>query len=278
MNSTLVLLFVFLLSLLSVNVALSLNFYTYRRKVDHCRSTISRIRLSSYDDDLSNLVIDESKLSKEEKERLAFIQKITLEADEMIRAAGFKIDSDDNKDDDKDIYREVKDTNWSGQSDAEQVKTSTRNYSDLIGRPGLAIVDLIALLTFSFIGRSSHTEGVDIINTIGTATPFIISWFALSPYLSAYSRDATKTRNGVFVGILPAWICSIPAAIGIRGLIKGSIPPTPFIIVSLISTFVLISLCRYVFISAVGSTSDKEYKDAGFLEVFKMVGTLMRRW
>ena len=67
-------------------------------------------------------------------------------------------------------------------------------------------------------------------------------------------------------------------ALSIRGLLKGAIPPTPFIIVSLISTYVLLCLWRFSYVVLVGETSDKEYKTAGFLEVFKMVGTLMKRW
>ena len=74
------------------------------------------------------------------------------------------------------------------------------------------------------------------------------------------------------------WIASITTALSIRGLIKGSIPPVPFIIVSLIATYVLLSLWRCLYVAAFGGTSDEEYKKSGFLEIFKMVGSLIKRW
>jgi hypothetical protein len=55
-------------------------------------------------DDLEALKIDISKVSEEEAERLAYIQKLTLEADEMVKAAGFRIDDDD----DEEIQKSIK--------------------------------------------------------------------------------------------------------------------------------------------------------------------------
>ena len=43
-------------------------------------------------DELDSLKLDESKLSPSERERLSFIQKLTSEADEIVKAAGFNID------------------------------------------------------------------------------------------------------------------------------------------------------------------------------------------
>lgn len=42
-------------------------------------------------DNLDSLKLDESKISNSEKERLAFIQKLTLEADDIARKAGFSL-------------------------------------------------------------------------------------------------------------------------------------------------------------------------------------------
>jgi hypothetical protein len=41
---------------------------------------------------------------------------------------------------------------------------------------------------------------------------------------------------------------------------------------------VLLTLWRVLFVSAVGETSDEEYRKAGSFEIFKMIGTLIRRW
>lgn len=178
-----------------------------------------------------------------------------------------------------DVYdKEVVDTQWTGQSGLEISFLSEKNFSDMTKRWGLLIGDIMALIAFATIGRGNHGEGLDISGIIGTAAPFILSWITISPFLGAYTRETTSSKGSVFSSIIPAWAVSIPFALGIRGLIKGSIPPTPFIIVSLIATYVLLCIWRYSYVVLVGETSDKEYKTAGFLEVFKMIGTLMKRW
>ena len=106
--------------------------------------------------------------------------------------------------------------------------------------------------------------------------------------IGSYSRQSTSSLQKIFIGILPGWAVSLPIALILRGLLKGSsgdgggailvVPPIPFIIVSMTATFVLLTIGRCLFILSVGSTSDEEYKSAGFFEVFKMVGTLIKRW
>ena len=51
---------------------------------------------------LDDLMIDYEKLSLKERERLDYIQKISKEADELARQAGFQVDNDDDNDDDND--------------------------------------------------------------------------------------------------------------------------------------------------------------------------------
>ena len=216
----------------------------------------------------------------------------------------------------KETRRSIRDTKWSGQSSVgtrslayslthlttysltEESVMSTRTYSDLTSRIGLAFGDVISLLSFAAIGRSNHGahsltyslthllthspthsgEVLDPIQLLTTAFPFLFTWLTLAPLLGAYSRDATSSRNKVFVGILPAWIVTIPLALCLRGVIKGAVPPTPFIIVSLVSTYVILSAWRYLYVRLNGETSDKGDRQAGVFEIFKMVGTLMRRW
>jgi len=94
---------------------------------------------SGNDDYLSGLKVDESKLSEEERTRLSYIQRLTNEADDLIRKAGFSIDGQQNA---EEIERAVKDTKWSGQSDVEATVSSRKNYGDITSRPGLAVVDM----------------------------------------------------------------------------------------------------------------------------------------
>lgn len=234
-----------------------------------------RRQAQSKDGGLDDLKIDESKLSAEERERLAFIQKLTLEADEMVRVAGFSIDGQQNQ---EEIARAVQDTKWSGQSDVEATITSTSNYQDLQNRPALAVTDALAIITFACIGRSNHGEALDVVALLGTAAPFLISWFAVSPFTGAFSRAATSSKTGVPKGIFLGWAVAIPLAIALRGVLKGAIPPAPFIMISLVSTMILLSIYRFAFLFLVGETSDSETRSAGGLEVFKMVGSLIKRW
>jgi hypothetical protein len=229
------------------------------------------------DENLDNLKLDTSTLSKSEQERLAFIQRLSNEADDMIRVAGMSIDGS-SRSDDNEIERAIFDTKWSGQSDMEIVRQSNRNPSDILSRIPLYVGDIVMLLIFAAIGRGNHNEGLDILALLGTAAPFIISWTVTSSFLGAYTREATASQGNIAGGLLPAWAVSVTGALAVRGFIKGYIPPTPFIIVSLVSTLVLLYLWRTVYIAAFGNTSDEEYRKAGFLEVFKMISTLIRRW
>ena len=105
-----------------------------------------------------------------------------------------------------------------------------------------------------------------------------MGWLAFSPFLGAYTREATASQGKIAIGLIPAWLVGISTGLAIRGALKGDIPPTPFIVVSFTATFVILFLWRSLYIAAFGETGDGEYKKAGFLEVFKMVGTLIKRW
>lgn len=255
----------------------SSSFHQNRRISSH----LSITKLHNNNNRNNDLRIDESKLSQSERDRLAFIKKLSLEADDMIRQAGLSqlVDNDDGEEiDTEEVQRSIRETKWSGQSDAELTMASSSNYDDLTNRWGLALGDALALVTFAAVGRSNHGEGIDITGLLSTSAPFVLSWLAISPFLGSYSRAATSSKSGVAIGILPGWGVCIPLALALRGFLKGTIPPTPFIIVSLVSTFVFLCIWRFVYISFTGETSDGEYKQAGYFEVFKMIGTLLKRW
>ncbi len=134
------------------------------------------------------------------------------------------------------------------------------------------------LCLFAAIGRGNHNEGLSFFTILGTALPFLLSWTTSSSFLGAYTREATASTGKAALNLLPAWAVSVALALAMRGVIKGYMPPTPFIMVSLVSTFSLLFAWRWLYMQTVGSTSDEEYRQAGFFEVFKMIGTLIRRW
>jgi len=120
-----------------------------------------------------------------------------------------------------------------------------------LDRPLLAMVDSIGLVGFAAIGKSSHSDdgSVDLIAVLVTALPFLTAWLATSPLTGVYSPDDRENNvllsTAIKVG--KGWILAIPLGIALRGVIKGYVPPVPFIIVTLISTLVILAGARILF-------------------------------
>ena len=267
-------------SFLLMFVSLASSFRSISLKFN--KNRLQKLKLIE-NDDLDSLKVDITKLSDKERQRIELINKVTKEADDFALAAGFDVNNSKNErlkslNDDNSVTKSVQETKWSGQSDVEETFKSSNTWKDLFDRKLLAFGDVSALLLFVIIGRQSHAEGIDILNVLTTAAPFVFSWLVVSPLVGSYSRDATSSSNSIPIKTLKGWAVSMPFALAIRGLLKGAIPPTPFIIVSLIATYIVLVAWRYLYVVAFGETSDDEYKKAGFFEVFKMIGSLIRRW
>ena len=160
------------------------------------------------------------------------------------------------------------------------MRKSSNNWGDLINRPFLAVGDISSFILFALIGRAQHGEDGNILDAITTTFPFLITWLLISPLLGAYSRQATSSIGAVPLAVIPSVLLSTIGGVGIRSVIKGYIPPIVFGVVTLIVTSVLIVSWRSLYIKLIGGTNDNanENKDAGFFEVFKMIGTLIKRW
>lgn len=135
-----------------------------------------------------------------------------------------------------------------------------------------------AFLLFAAIGRSNHAEEVDVAQTVLTALPFLVSWLLVSPWLGAYSRQATSSISAIPLGVAPSLAVGTISGLAMRGAIKGYVPPVVFSVLAFVFPFVLICISRVTYLKLFGATSDEKEKDAGALEVFKMIGTLIRRW
>lgn len=120
-----------------------------------------------------------------------------------------------------------------------------------LDRPLLAMIDTISLTIFAAIGKSSHSDdgSLDLIAVLITAFPFITAWLATSPLTGIYSPD-DRENNAVAstaLKVAKGWILAIPIGIALRGVIKGYVPPVPFMIVTLISTLVILVGVRILF-------------------------------
>lgn len=123
-----------------------------------------------------------------------------------------------------------------------------------LDRPGLAILDLVALLVFAAIGKASHTSTESLLSEINsvliTAAPFILSWYVTSPITGVYNTSSNDKNGAIQSSIMQTakgWIVAIPIGCAIRGIIKGYVPPVPFVIVTMIATAILLIVSRLVY-------------------------------
>jgi hypothetical protein len=163
----------------------------------------------------------------------------------------------------KNPYTILKQSSGSSDDDVDTSSSITSNiqnlYSGLAQRPLLAGLDFTAFMLFASIGKASHAPdgGMDPLAVAVTAFPFLVSWFAVTPLLGLYKSDATSissasistldTLKPVVLRTALGWGVAVPLGIALRGLIKGYVPPTPFIVVTLISTLVLLGVERVVY-------------------------------
>jgi len=131
-----------------------------------------------------------------------------------------------------------------------------------LDKPLLAAVDFAALVTFAGVGKASHSAdgALDIQAVLTTALPFLFAWFATSPFTGVY-KDGNDDDGGVLsVGKVAAkgWIVAVPLGCALRGVIKGYVPPAPFVIVTLIATLVMLGGSRILYSVVENKLSGKE--------------------
>lgn len=115
-----------------------------------------------------------------------------------------------------------------------------------LDRPVLAAIDALAIIVFAAIGKASHAPdgSIDLLSVGMTAFPFLLSWFLTAPLMGCYTPDATSDIKSAVVQTGKGWIVAVPLGCVLRGIIKGYVPPVPFVIVTLIATLVILSIGR----------------------------------
>mmetsp|Transcript_61145 Transcript_61145/g.70301 ORF Transcript_61145/g.70301 Transcript_61145/m.70301 type:complete len:273 (-) Transcript_61145:60-878(-) len=114
-------------------------------------------------------------------------------------------------------------------------------------RPVLSTIDAVSLLIFAGIGKASHSAvdgSIDMGAVLVTAVPFLVSWFLLSPWVGCFTPEATQDVPAAAVQAAKGWIVAVPVALLLRAIIKGYVPPLPFVIVTLLATLVILSIGR----------------------------------
>jgi hypothetical protein len=131
-------------------------------------------------------------------------------------------------------------------------KNAKIQISSPLDRPVLAVVDFVALLGFAAVGKASHAAdgSIDFLAVLSVAFPFLVSWFLTSPLTGVY-EVSTRNKDGPLwneaITTAKGWIVAVPIGIALRGVIKGYVPPTPFIIVTMIATLVILCGSRVLF-------------------------------
>jgi len=128
----------------------------------------------------------------------------------------------------------------------------------VFNRPLLALSDFLSIMLFASIGKASHstTGSLDLISVAITAFPFLLAWFTISPLVGSYDKESTLLSQddpsplrfaGVIGNTIKGWSLAIPVGCLLRGFIKGYIPPTPFVVVTLVSTAVILGGSRVLY-------------------------------
>ena len=125
--------------------------------------------------------------------------------------------------------------------------TTTIIPSSPLNRPVLSAIDAISLTLFAGIGASSHSVSNSAVDIFIIALPFLVSWFLVSPLLGTFTPDATRDISAATVQTAKGWSVAIPLGCILRGISKGYLPPVPFVIVTLLSTLVLLTVGRILY-------------------------------
>eukprot|EP00210_Caulerpa_lentillifera_P009241 g8808.t1 len=167
---------------------------------------------------------------------------------------------------------------WSGVAQLDVQKTEPVGSTTV-----LVFGDAAAFILFSIIGRVSHGEAIFSLDTISTATPFLIGWYTSAVLLDGYGVEAKSGRALSAASCASkCWLLSTPLGLGIRGLVKGYVPPITFAAITSVVTFVTLVGWRsaYAFIiptSEIAATSAKTKKGTP-LEFFSFLSSIVRRW
>ena len=89
------------------------------------------------------------------------------------------------------------------------------------------LVDLVAIVVFALVGRSSHAESVDLLGLAGTAWPFLAGWL-IGAVVARIWRHPVDLVTGAFV-----WLGTLIIGMLLRVATGAGVQPS-FVIVAAI--------------------------------------------
>ncbi|MCB0210539.1 MAG: DUF3054 domain-containing protein [Anaerolineae bacterium] len=97
-----------------------------------------------------------------------------------------------------------------------QWSTSTQRLAALI------VGDLLVILSFVWIGRSSHSLSItDIGASLSTALPFILGWFLIMPWFGIYNAEISHDWKKLIPRLIIGWLVAGFVALNLRALFLG---------------------------------------------------------
>lgn len=147
--------------------------------------------------------------------------------------------------------------------------------------------DIGALVTFATIGRMSHGESLSLLESFSTAAPFIVGWVGASVLLTGgYGK---KSIDAPLKTAAQTWVTGIPAGLLLRSILKGHLPETTFIMVSMAFTGVALLGWRSAFarfiatplessLSASDQLKKRQNKRGNPFEFISLLLSLVKRW
>jgi hypothetical protein len=111
--------------------------------------------------------------------------------------------------------------------------------------------DAASFLLFAAVGRHTHEEvsGIAAIGqTVVTALPFALGWFAVSPFAGAFRRLATLGPKRMLLRAEAAWLLAWPATLVLRwALAPDHSVPLSFALVILLANALFLGVWRGAF-------------------------------
>lgn len=139
--------------------------------------------------------------------------------------------------------------------------------SSPFNRPLLTALDVASLTAFAVVGKASHAPdgSVDAAAVALTAAPFVVAWLGTSPWTGVYQSLGLNENDNLrqvavaaLVQTVQGWALAVPLGCVLRGVIKGYVPPVPFVMVTLVATLVILGGTRTLYALAEVTMIQKE--------------------
>ena len=128
-------------------------------------------------------------------------------------------------------------------------------------RPLLMALDVASFTAFAAVGKASHAPdgSIDAAAVAVTAAPFVVAWLGTSPWTGVYrslgvsvvnKQNDNNLRQVAVAAIgqtIQGWVWAVPLGCALRGVIKGYVPPVPFVVVTLVATLVILGATRTLY-------------------------------